>query len=237
MKFPSTRLTAVIAARSKDEGERRRGFESLVAAYWKPVYKFVRIKWSCSPDDAEDLTQGFFTRAIEKGLFAPYDARKGSFRTYLRTCLEGYVANEHKSATRLKRGGDQQLLSLDFASAEGELREHPPAPGLSPEDAFHREWVRSLFALALEDLRTLCGERGKLEQFRMFVRYDLEPDENTSYAALANDVGVPVTTVTNQLAWARREFRRALLDRLRAVTGGESDYRSDAKLLLGGGPL
>jgi RNA polymerase sigma factor (sigma-70 family) len=235
MRFPSTRLSAVVAARSDDQGERRRGFEALVAAYWKPVYKFIRIKWSCSPDDAEDLTQGFFTRAIEKRLFSAYDARKGSFRTYLRTCLDGYVANERKSASRLKRGGGEQLLSLDFASAEGELREHPPSPELSPEDAFHREWVRSLFALALEDLRRFCEERGKLEQFRMFERYDLEPEENTSYAALANDSGLPVTSVTNQLAWVRREFRRALLDRLRAVTGGESEFRSDARLLLGGG--
>src|SRR5437588_660071 len=116
MKFPSTRLSAVLAARSDDHGERRRGFEALVAAYWKPVYKFVRIKWSCSPDDAEDLTQGFFTCAIEKRLFASYDAGKGSFRTYLRMCLDGYVANERKSASRLKRGGGEQLLSLDFAS-------------------------------------------------------------------------------------------------------------------------
>ena len=235
MGFPSTRRSVVFAARSDDESERRRGFDALVAAYWKPVYKFVRMKWSCSPEDAADCTQGFFTRALEKEFFRSYDSNKGSFRTFLRTCLDGYVANERKSAGRLKRGGDVRLVTLDFVSAEGELQEYPPAPGASAEECFHQEWARSLFALALDDLRALCEERGKQDQFRMFEHYDIDAEEQTSYAALAQEFGVPVTTVTNQLAWTRREFRRMLLERLRELTGGDDEYRADVKLLLGGG--
>jgi RNA polymerase sigma factor (sigma-70 family) len=230
MRFPSTRRSAVLAASSGDADERRQGMEKLVEAYWKPVYKFVRLKWSCSADDAADLTQGFFARAIEKQFFRSYNAEKGSFRNFLRTCLEGYVSNEHKSAARLKRGGDVRLLSLDFKSAEGELREHPPAPGSNPEEWFHQEWVRCMFSLALEDLRDLCAQRCKLAQFRMFERYDLE--QSGSYDELAREFGVPLTTVTNHLAWARREFRRLLLDRLRGISGGEAEYHADAKLLL-----
>ena len=230
MRFPSTRRSAVFAARSDDPAERSRGFDSLVEAYWKPVYKLIRLKWSCSPDDAADLTQGFFTRAIEKDFFHPYDPSKGGFRTFLRVCLEGYIANERKSASRLKRGGGAGALSLDFTTAEGELREHPPAPDANPEEWFHREWVRSMFSLAMADLRALCESRGKPEPFRMFERYDLE--QSASYADLAREFNVPVTTVTNQLAWARREFRRLLLDRLRGISGGEDEFRADARALL-----
>lgn len=237
MRFPSTRRSAVFAARSEDAGERRRGFEALVGAYWKPVYKFVRLKWGYSPEDAADFTQGFFTRAIEKDFFRGYHPEKGSFRTFLRTCLEGFVANERKSASRLKRGGGVQVVSLDFASVEGELREHPPAPGVSPEECFHREWVRSLFQLALSDLRAACEAAGKQTQFEMFERYDLDPGQGTSYGTLAQEFGLPVTTVTNQLAWTRREFRRLLLERLSEVTGGDDEYRADAKTLLGCGRL
>src|SRR6202035_5015700 len=140
--------SAVLASQSGDAEERRRAFAALVEAYWKPVYKFVRIKWRCDSDDAADYTQGFFARAIEKDFFRSYDPAKGSFRTFLRTCLEGFVANERKAASRQKRGGEATVLSLDFAPAEGELREHPPTPEASPEEAFHREWVRSLFQLA-----------------------------------------------------------------------------------------
>jgi RNA polymerase sigma factor (sigma-70 family) len=221
MRFPSTRRSAVLASQSGDPAERRQAFESLVDAYWKPVYKLVRIKWHCDPDDAADYTQSFFARAIEKDFFRSYDPSKGSFRTFLRTCLEGFVANEKKAAARWKRGGQATILSLDFATAEGELREHPPSPDASPEESFHREWVRSLFALALDDLRELCEARGKRSDFELFSRYDL--DEPTSYSALAQEFAIPVTTVTNRLAWARREFRRLLLDRLHSVDGRESE--------------
>jgi RNA polymerase sigma factor (sigma-70 family) len=232
MKFPSTRRSAVVAAGSQDAGERRRGFEALVEAYWKPIYKLVRLQWQYSAEDAADLTQGFFARAMEKDFFRGYDPAKGTFRTFLRACLEGFVANERKSVSRLKRGGDARMLSLDFASAEGELFEHPPAPGASPDELFQREWVRSLFTLALEDLRKDCEARGKQVPFQLFERYDLDAD--SSYAHLAAEFGLPVTTVTNHLAWSRREFRKRLLARLREITGGDEEYRADAKVLLGG---
>jgi RNA polymerase sigma factor (sigma-70 family) len=221
MRFPSTRRSAVFASQSNDAAERRQAFEALVEAYWKPVYKFVRMKWNCDADDSADYTQGFFARAFEKDFFRAYDPSKGSFRTFLRTCLEGYIANERKAASRLKRGGDATLLSLDFATAEGELLEHPPAPNASPEESFHREWVRSLFALALDDLREICETRGKQAEFEMFSRYDL--DDTSSYSALASEFAVPVTTVTNRLAWSRREFRKLLLERVHSVGGRESE--------------
>jgi RNA polymerase sigma factor (sigma-70 family) len=222
----------VVAAGSLDSAERRRGFEALVSAYWKPVYKFVRMKWEYSAEDAADLTQGFFARAMEKDFFRGYDVDKGSFRTFLRTCLEGFVDNENKAGARLKRGGNVRMLSLDFASAEGELFEHPPAKGASPEELFQREWVRSLFALALEDLKNQCEARGKQISFRLFERYDV--DAGSSYAEMAHEFDLPVTAVTNHLAWARREFRKLLLGRLRDITGGNEEYRADAKALLGG---
>ena len=221
MRFPSTRRSAVLASQSSDAEERRQAFEALVDAYWKPVYKFVRMKWRCDADDAADYTQGFFARAIEKDFFRAYDPAKGSFRTFLRTCLDGFVANERKAASRWKRGGDATVLSLDFATAEGELREHPPSADASPEELFHREWVRNLFQLALNDLRELCETRGKRSEFEIFSRYDL--DDAASYSALAQEFAIPVTTVTNRLAWSRREFRRLLLDRLRSVDGRESE--------------
>jgi RNA polymerase sigma factor (sigma-70 family) len=231
VRFPSTRRSAVFASRSDDEVERRRGFESLIEAYWKPVYKLLRMKWGVSPDDAADLTQGFFAQAMEKDFFRGYDPAKGSFRTFLRACLDGYVANQQKSAARLKRGGGVSMISLDFTSAEGEFRDHPPAPGADPEELFHREWVRNMFALALEDLRVSCEEAGKQIHYRLLERYDIDPDERASYAGLAAEFSLTAATVTNYLAWARREFRRLLVARLRDVSGGDEDFRSGARLL------
>src|SRR6266436_2748610 len=100
--FPQTRISAVIGLRSDDSATRARSWELIVSAYWKPVYKYVRLHWRQSNDDAKDLTQGFFTRAIEKEFLGSYDPARASFRTFLRTCLDGFVANDRKSAGRLK---------------------------------------------------------------------------------------------------------------------------------------
>jgi RNA polymerase sigma factor (sigma-70 family) len=236
MKFPTTRRSAVAAVQSADLEERTRAFDVLVATYWKPLYKYVRLKWNAGPDDAQDLTQGFFTRALEKEFFRGYDAAKGSFRTWLRTCADGYVANERKAAARLKRGGGSRLLPLDFETAEGELREHPIAEGTSLEEYFHQEWVRSVFALAVEDLRRTCDAHGKHAQFRIFEQYDLEPEHGVSYAQLSEESGVPVTQVTNYLAWARREFRKLVLERLRELTATDREFRAEARTVLGISP-
>jgi RNA polymerase sigma-70 factor (ECF subfamily) len=141
MQFPSTNYSAIVAARSDDESIRRRAFDTILTSYWKPAYKYIRLKWQIDNEDAKDLTQGFFATAFEKDYFATYDVAKASFQTFLRTCLDGFVANERKAGRRLKRGGDRYHYQLDFLSAEDELASQA-STHLSPEDYFHREWVR-----------------------------------------------------------------------------------------------
>ena len=192
-----------------------------------------------STEDAQDLTQGFFTAAIEKNFFGRYDPSKAKFRTFLRTCLDGYVANEHKAAGRLKRGGGASILPLDFESAERELKVSPPLASNAMDDYFDREWVRSVFGLAVETLRAEMHTAGKESHFLLFQRYVLdEPDavDKVSYRDLAAEFNVPVTSVTNYLAGARREFRRIVLDKLRELTATDDEFRREARALLGVDP-
>src|SRR5271165_5110647 len=135
-RFPDTHPSAISAAVSDDAEGRRPGQEALVAAYWKPVYRYIRLRWRCSNEDAKDLTQGFFTAAIEKDFFKGYDAQKGSFRTFLRVCLDRFLANARKFAMRQKRSGE--LAAVDAES---------------PEEIFEREFTRSVFEDAVEELR------------------------------------------------------------------------------------
>src|SRR3954451_18116785 len=86
-KFPSTRRSAIIASRSGEAEERQQAYGKIVDAYWKPVYTFIRLRWSFSNEDAEDLTQAFFTCAIEKQYFKGYLPDKGTFRTFIRVCV------------------------------------------------------------------------------------------------------------------------------------------------------
>lgn len=234
--FPSTRLTAVREAASPDPETRRRGFEALVEAYWKAVYKYLRSRSRVSAEDAEDLTQGFFARAYEKGFFDTYDPARSRFRTFLRVCLDGYVSNERAAARTLKRGGGRPPLSLDFAAAEGELQRLPAAENADPDEYFRQEWVRSVFAQAVSSLRNEARAAGKEKALSVFERYDLEgPEalEKPTYAGLAQELGLPPTQVTNYLAWARREFRRLALQALAAQCGSDEEFRAEAKDLFG----
>lgn len=233
--FPNTRLTNIFSAGSGQSSERNRALDALVAAYWKPVYKYIRLKWNKSNEDAKDLTQGFFTLAIEKDYFKSYDPAKARFRTFLRTCLDGYVSNDNKAGKRIKRGGGIRNLSLDFDGVENEIS--PDTRDVSSiEDYFDQEWVRSLFDLALRALEDACKDAGKSLHFEIFKQYDLHEVLDSSrptYEALAAKHKIPVTQVTNHLAFVRREFRRHLLARLSEITATEEEFRSEARLLLG----
>jgi DNA-directed RNA polymerase specialized sigma24 family protein len=237
-KFPLTRWSVVEAVRSDDSSERERALETLFAAYWKPVYKYVRLRWNRPAEDAQDLTQGFFVELLERELLLHYDPAKSRLRTYLRVCVDSFVANETKAAHREKRGGNTVHVALDFDAAEGELhgvgRDAASIPSpVSLEEFFEKEWIRSLFCLAVEDLRKLCEKRGRLASFQLFEEYDLDEVENISYDTLAAKHGLLVTDVTNALSWARREFRRIALDRLREICGSYDEFQREVVAVFG----
>src|SRR5262245_6076683 len=103
--FPPTRISAVVAAGSEHPSERARGLERLVRAYHKPAYKHARMRWRRSREDAEEIVQSFFGRALEQRTFSSYDPAKGHFRTYLKTCLDRFVVDGFRAEGRMKRGG------------------------------------------------------------------------------------------------------------------------------------
>ena len=236
--FPLTRLSVLAAARSPDGTERARALEILFSSYWKPVYKYIRLKFSQSPQDAQDLTQGFFAELLERQLLSRFDPAKSRLRTYLRLCADSFALNELKAASRKKRGGEFAHVALDFSAAEDELCAQTVDPASIPspesfEGFFEKEWIRSLFSSSVEELRGLCEARGKRKAFQLFEAYDLCGEEDMSYAELAASFSLPLTEVNNQLAWARREFRHITLERLRVLCCSEEEFAREAKTLFG----
>lgn len=234
--FPETRGSLVAAMTSGDGRERARALETLAGAYWRPVYTYVRLKAGRSHEDAADLTQELFSQLVEKDWLARFDPSKARLRTYLRVLVDGLVANDSKARGRLKRGGNLQHLSLDFEVVRRELEVRRAAVELSPEDLFEREWVRSVFGVAVERLRVTCTEGARALRFSLFAAYDLEGDaavERPRYEDLARRFGTTAVDVTNQLAAARREFRAIVLDVLRELTVSDAEFRLEARALLG----
>ena len=238
-RFPPTRRSVIEAVGSIDAEERERALESLCAAYWRPIYKYIRLRWNRPAEEAQDLTQGFFVEVLERGLLENFDAKKGRLRTYLRVCVDSFVSNQDKAGRRQKRGGNIAHVALDFAAAEEELGGAVMDPAAIPspeslEEFFEKEWLRSLFSLAVEELREFCNARQRERTFRLFEAYDLDGNDNISYDQLARDYAIPMTDVTNALAWARREFRRIALERLRELCGSEEEFQREARATFGG---
>jgi RNA polymerase sigma factor (sigma-70 family) len=198
---------------------------SLIEIYWQPCHRYIRLRFQRQHEEAEDLVQGFFTALLEQELLARYDGARGSFRSYLRTCLDHFVLNNHRDTSRAKRGGGK-VVPLDS--------DDPASEAGTPEEIFYREWQRRMFGLAIEDLRRLCEESGRQLRFRIFAEYDLAEGQRPGYDQLAQTHALAVTAVTNHLAWARRELRRLLERRVASVTPGENERRREVRLLLGG---
>jgi DNA-directed RNA polymerase specialized sigma24 family protein len=197
------------------------------------------LRWHHDAENARDGTQEFFARALEKSFFDGFDPARARFRTFLRVCVDGFAAHEQEARGRLKRGGGIAPLPLDFVMAEGELvGVEPPAPDHF-DDCFHKEWMRSLFELALADLREACIAEGRERQYEVFRRYDLEgPDlaVKPQYADLARELDVPVTQVTNWLHATRARLRMLLLARLKELCATDEEFRWEARALFGVDP-
>ena len=218
--------------RGRDEEARRLAFGDLVEGYWKPVYKHLRVTWRLTPDDAQDVTQGFFADAFQKAWLEKYEPSKARFRTFVRMCADRFVMNRNQSATRLKRGGGQTAVPLDFESAEreiaGRMAVQPEA-----EAFFHQEFVRALFERAVHAVREEYAAAGRDLHVTLFERYDLAASESVSYADLAREFDLTPAQVTNYLAQVRRSFRGYALETLRGLCGTEEEFRREARELFG----
>lgn len=230
-RFPPTRPSAVLAL-GGDGAARARAFDLVVRTYFHPAYEHVRARWRKSGDEARDLVQGFFLGAFERADLAAYEPDRGPFRTFLRVCLDRYVAHERRRAVADKRGGGVVHLDLDFDEAE---RHFVREVEVEPEERFDRAFVRGVFDVAVADLEARYRARGKERELRLFKRVVLqrESDPPPSYETLAGELGVNVAWVTNHLATARRHFRQRVLATLRELTASDDEYRSEARAVLG----
>jgi DNA-directed RNA polymerase specialized sigma24 family protein len=223
-------VSIISALADADADTRRAAADLLARAYWGPIAATLRTRWHLEPADAEDLTQEFFADALAKDWLLRYDPSRARFRTFLRMCLDRFAANALQASRRLKRGGSAVMVALDDVDA---LRADDDADA---DARFRQEWVRSVFTLALDALRAEASAGGKTTHVQLFEAYDvldLPDGERPSYRALGVRFGLTEMAVTNHLAWARRAFRRHVLDVLRALAGNETEYREDAQELLG----
>ncbi len=228
--FPSTRWTLIQRLRSTSEPQRKRAFEELCRAYWKPLYVFAR---RCGHDqhDAEDYTQGFFARLLRHQDLGPLAPEEGRLRLFFKTAFRHFITDAIRRDTRQKRGGCTEVFSLDLESAERQFQQALP-DAVTPDDEFDRQWARTILRRTLGALREKFRTRGRLETWRELEVFLGPAEAAPTYAEVAAKLGRTENTIASAVRRMRAEFRTLLRQEVADTLAEGEDIDEELRHLL-----
>ena len=210
--FATTHWTVVLNAGSASSGAAKLAMAELCETYWYPVYAFVRRQVG-DADEAMDLTQGFFTRLLEKRDLAGVDRARGRFRAWLVAAVKHYLANERDRARAAKRGGGRRPVPIDAADAESRYRMEP-SHDLTAERVFERRWALTLLDHVLSALRRECAAEGKGELFEATKEFLGGRPADGRYRNAADALGMAEGAVRMAAHRLRRRYRELLREQI-----------------------
>jgi RNA polymerase sigma-70 factor (ECF subfamily) len=205
-RFRTTCWSLVLAASNPEET--REALATLCRIYWRPVYGFIRRNGH-DADNAQDLTQEFFARLIEKNYLGDADRRRGRFRSFLLTSVRHFLANEWDRRTALKRGGGYILLSTDALGAD-QWYASTASPDETPERLFERRWALALLDRVMDRLHEDYVSAGKARQFEMLQKFLTHDADHEHYAQLAAQTGLSVGALRMAVLRMRRKYASLL---------------------------
>ena len=206
--FSTTHWSQVLRAAQPDSTEAYEALTRLCHTYWYPLYAFVR-RQGHSPEDAQDLVQGFFARLLEKGFLKDADPEKGKFRSFLLIALRRFMANEWDRARRLKRGGGFEIVSLDQPETEQRYASEP-MDDRSPEKVYDRLWAMTLLEQVLNRLEAEFAAAGKATLFDELKLYLNGLNGQSTYAEVGSRLGMTVAAVKVAVHRLRQRYRELL---------------------------
>jgi RNA polymerase sigma-70 factor (ECF subfamily) len=229
--FATTHWTVVLAAGKRSTLQSDRALEELCRTYWFPLYAYVRRRGH-NKEDAEDLTQGFFARFLEKNYLAGLSAERGRFRAFLLASLKHFLANEWDKSQRQKRGGGVMPLSLDWQTADTQFQVAATNEP-SPDKAFDREWAVALLAKVIERLRAGCDSDGRPKQFEQLKIFLTAGKGELSHADAANVLGMEEGAVRVAVHRLRKRYRQLLRDEIAQTLADSADVDEEMRALFG----
>jgi RNA polymerase sigma-70 factor (ECF subfamily) len=226
-RFPTTQLNLVLAAGEEiSEQQAHEALAILCRTYWYPLYAFVR-RQGYPPDEAQDLTQGFFTRLLEKNCLRDYQRERGRFRSFLLVSLKHFLSNERARARAQKRGGGAFTLPLDGIVQDSERRfSLEPRSNLTPEKAFERQWARAILDQSLERLR--C-ENDHFDRLKGFLTGD---QAGIPYRQLAGELDTTEGALKVAIHRVRRRFREVLREQIAHTVSHPREVQDEIRYLM-----
>ena len=205
--FMTTHWSMIIVAGSQSNPEADKALEQLCRIYWYPLYAFVRRRGYPS-EKAQDLTQEFFVKLLEKEFFGTADRNRGKFRTFLLAALKNFLAHQSEKERAAKRGGDRIHFSIH--AVEGEKRYlAEPIENMTPDKLYEKRWATTVIEQALQDLRTEYGQTGKQALFER-LKDHVWGDKSVSYAGIAEEFNMNEGSVKAAAFRLRKRFAQAL---------------------------
>ena len=230
--FATTQWTVIMDAASDGNAESSRALAKLCETYWPPVYAFIRFRGN-PPEEAKDLTQGFFAHLLEKRHFDGADRTKGKFRTYLLGAVKFFLSDEHKRSQAQKRGGGAVHLSIDAEEAEQVMAMASAlVESTTPEHLFDQQWIRTVIARVMEDLREESESRGKGTLFDELKGFLIGTGPQRTYAEIAESHGVTESAVKMNVKRLRSRFGDLLRERVSETVDNESSVDEEIRALM-----
>jgi len=213
-----------------DDSAARSALEKLCETYWYPLYAYVR-RGGATPEDARDLTQGFFASLIERRDFESLKKERGRFRAFLLASLQHYLANDFARRTTLKRGGGVLPLSLEIGGAEGRYR-FEPVENETPQTLFERQWALTVIERALAELRKEWESASKAAEFEALKSCLLGDTPAGGYAAVAKEISSTEGAVRVAVHRLRRKFQKRLREEIAETVADPSEVDDEIRYLL-----
>jgi len=228
--FHTTHWTMVLAARDQDGTVAREALADLCSTYWYPTYAFIRRQGS-SPHDAEDLTQEFFFRFLERHSLAKVHPAAGKFRSFLLACLKHFLSNQRERAQAQRRGGGRPIASLDCVDAETRYSLEP-ADCRTPDAIFQRRWAFAVLEWTLKDLRREYCAAEKLPLFDDLQAFLPGGQGDVSRAQLAVRHGMTAGALDVAIHRLRQRFGALLRQRVTQTVSSENEVEEEIRHLI-----
>lgn len=230
-RFGETHWSVILSAMDKQRPlEAADALERLCRVYWPPLYAYVR-RLGERPHDAQDLTQEFFARFLDKDYLAAVDQAKGRFRSFMLAALKHFLANERDKQRAQKRGGGCSFVPIDFHNAESHCS-FEPAESLTPEVIFQRRWASALLGEALARLRNEYTATGKAALYEQLKPTLTEGRGSIAYAELAASLGMSQAAVKMAVHRLRQRHRDAIRSEIASTIADPSEIEDELREVL-----
>jgi len=228
--FATTHWSVVLAAREAAAPQAATALEKLCRSYWYPLYAFLRRQGKTA-EDAQDLTQAFFARFLEKEFIELADPGRGRFRSFLLACLKNFSAEQHRHAGRLKRGGGQTIVSWDGMTAEQRYLTEPKHDS-TPESLYEKSWALTILETALARLGVELASAGKQRLFAELKGHLWGEPGAASYADLSGRLGMSEGALKVTVHRLRQRFRDLLREEVAHTVADAAETDDELQHLI-----